>query len=105
MNNYEDAGKICYQSGGSLAVIKDNKELQEVIMLFQKKKRAAQKAKYCFVQNSTANYFPISKIATSAPNAKEMKCLILGHNSSISFDFEVLGFIKIFYIKKYYCTL
>ena len=89
MKNYEDANKVCYENGGSLALIKNSKELNEVGKLFDKKKLLVRKAEYLYLHNNTAEYFPISRTESSIQHTKETTCLTLQYNASISFDFKV----------------
>jgi hypothetical protein len=89
VKNYEDAKKVCYENGGSLALIKNNKELNEVGKLFHKKKLLVRKAKYLYLHNNTAKYFPISRTETIIHNTKETSCLTLQYNASIGVDFKV----------------
>ena len=89
VKNLEDASKVCYENGGSLALIKDNKEINEIRKLFHQKTRLVRKAEYFYLHNDTANYFSMSNTETIIHHTKDTSCPAFQYNASNIFDFKV----------------
>ena len=87
IKNFDEAKNICHKSGGSIALVKQDREMRKVTELFNQKSMVTKEIQRFWIHTNTSKYFHTSN---NENDTKHGDCIILQYGASSQTEFTVI---------------
>ena len=88
IKNFDEAKNICHKSGGSIALVKRDREMRKVTELFNQKSIFTKEIQSFWLHTNTSKYFQASNNENAT---KHDDCFILQYDASPQTEFTVIS--------------